>query len=71
MDDNLQTDTMKLENIRLGFARVVTGAKRGLNHRLLYDETSWQILSNRRNNVNVKFMHGVVMFLIITVIKYP
>ena len=51
---------MKLENVQLGFARIVTGAKRGTSHGLLYDETSWLTLSNRRHNVKMKLMHGIV-----------
>ena len=59
-DDCIEGDILKLENVQLGFARIVTGAKRGTSHELLYDETSWPTLSSRRNNVKMKFMHGVV-----------
>ena len=59
-DDCTEGNKLKLENVQLGFARVVTGAKRGTSHELLYNETSWPTLSSRRNNVKMKFMHGVV-----------
>ena len=59
-DDCTEGNKLKLENVQLGFARVVTGAKRGTSHELLYNETSWPTLSSRRNNVKIKFMHGVV-----------
>ena len=46
-DDCTEADKLKLENVQLGFARVVTGDKRGTSHELLYDETSWPTLSSR------------------------
>ena len=58
-DDCIEGDKLKLENVQFGFARIVTGAKRGTSHELLYDETSWLTPSSRRNNVKMKFMHGV------------
>ena len=59
-DDCTEGNKLKLENVQLSFARVVTGAKRGTSHELLYNETSWPTLSSRRNDVKMKFMHGVV-----------
>ena len=59
-DDCTEADKLKLENVQLSFARVVTGAKRGTSHELLHDETSWPTLSSTQNNVKMKFMHGVV-----------
>ena len=59
-NDCTEGNKLKLENVQLGFARVLTGAKRGTSHELLYKETSWPTLCSRRNNVKMKFMHGVV-----------
>ena len=39
------------------FGRIVTGAKRGTSHDLLYDELSWQTLAERRNISKAKFVH--------------
>ena len=39
-DDCTEDDKLTLENVQLIFARVVTGAKGGTSHELLYDETS-------------------------------
>ena len=38
----------------------MTGAKRGTSHKLLYNETSWQTLADRRNTSKLKFMHKAV-----------
>ena len=43
-------DRVRLENVQLGAARIVTGAKRGTNHGELYRETGWQSLTVRRVN---------------------
>ena len=48
-----------LENTQLLFARIVTGAKRGTSHKLLYDETSWPTLADRRTTCKLKFMHNI------------
>ena len=41
-------------------ARVVTGAKKGTSHNKLYEECNWNLLSERRHNVKIKFMHKIV-----------
>ena len=35
-------------------ARIVTGARKGTSHQLLYDETNWQSLADRRNAIKFK-----------------
>ena len=37
-----------LENLQLDAARIVTGAKRGTSHELIYRECGWPLLSERR-----------------------
>lgn len=49
-----------MENVQLNFARCVTGAKRGTSHKLIYDEISWQTLSERRKTNKLKFMQKIV-----------
>ena len=56
-DDCTKEDKIKLEDVQLTFARIVTGAKRGTSHELLYDEVSWPKLSERRHISKLKFMH--------------
>ena len=48
-----------LENTQLLFARIVTGAKRGTSHELLYHESSWATLADRRDTCKLKFMHNI------------
>jgi len=50
----------RLENIQLTFARIVTGAKRGTSHQLLYNELSWPTLADRRTVAKLKFMHKLL-----------
>ena len=50
----------RLENIQLIFARIVTGAKRGTSHHLLYNELSWPTLASRRHIAKLKFMHKII-----------
>jgi len=59
-DDCIEADKLRLENLQLMFARIVTGAKRGTSHNLLYKETNWQTLSERRNSSKLKFIHAVI-----------
>ena len=47
----------KIENVQLLCARIVTGAKRGTHHDLLYKELQWQTLSERRHVSKLKFMY--------------
>ena len=41
-------DSENLESLQLDAARVVTGAKRGTSHELIYRECGWPLLSKRR-----------------------
>ena len=41
-------------------ARMVTGAKKGTSHELLYNELNWDKLSDRRANVKLLYMHKIV-----------
>ena len=52
-DNCSKRDSDLLENIQLDMARVVTGARKGTSHQLLYDETNWQSLADRR--IAIKF----------------
>ena len=58
-DDCSNIDKMRLENIQLAFARIVTGAKRGTSHAVLYDEVSWKTLEERRKIMKMKFIHKI------------
>ena len=59
-DDCNDREIQKLENFQLSAARLVTGAKKGTSHELLYDETKWQTLCNRRKDVKLVHMHKIV-----------
>ena len=59
-DDCNDREKAKLENVQLSAARVVTGAKKGTSHDLLYNELQWQKLSERRKYVKLKHMHKIV-----------
>ena len=58
-DDCSEEQKNLLENTQLFFARIVTGAKRGTSHELLYNETSWSTLADRRNTCKLKLMHNI------------
>ena len=49
--------------MQLLFARIVTGAKRGTSHNLLYNDIGWQTLEKRRYISKMKFVyklfHGI------------
>ena len=59
-DDCSKRDKDKLENIQLYAARIVTGAKKGTSHQLLYNETCWPTLADRRKNVKLAHMHKII-----------
>ena len=59
-DDCTERDKERLENIQLRAARLVTGAKKGTSHELLYNELNWDKLGDRRQNVKILFMHKIV-----------
>ena len=46
--DCSDVNSQLLENLQLDAARVVTGAKRGTSHALIYEECGWPLLSKRR-----------------------
>ncbi len=56
-DDCTEYAKERLENIQPAFARIVTGAKRGTSHQLLYNELSWPTLADRRAVAKLKFMY--------------
>ena len=58
-DSCTENDKLRLEKIQLTFARIVTGAKKGTSHELLYKETSWSTLSDRRIFAKMKFFHKI------------
>ena len=47
-------DAEMLENFQLDMARIVTGARRGTSHDLLYEELKWTLLRDRRYNIKIK-----------------
>ena len=55
-----QQDSERLENLQLYAARIVTGAKRGTSHELLYEEVRWPKLADRRANIKLNLMHKIV-----------
>ena len=59
-DDCSEKDSTHLENLQLCAARVVTGAKRGTSHELLYRDTNWETLARRREVSKLKFFHKLV-----------
>ena len=59
-DDCSEFDKARLENIQLQCARIISGAKRGTSHELIYRETSLQPLADRRKNCKLKFMYKIV-----------
>ena len=63
-DDCSIQDKDRLENFQIKAARLVTGAKKGTSHELLYNELNWEKLSDRRRNVKILFMHKIVNKLV-------
>jgi len=59
-DDCSEDDKTRVESMQLNFARAVTGAKRGTSHQLIYNETEWPLLSDRRYEQKLKFMYKLV-----------
>ena len=58
-DDCTENEKNKLESIQLYCARIVTGAKRGTSHALLYKELNWPKLSERRKIAKCKFAYNL------------
>ena len=59
-DNCSNLDKDKLENIQLDIARVVTGARKGTSHELIYKETNWLKLSERRNLHKLKKFSKII-----------
>ena len=53
-DNCTKRDCDILENLQLSVARTVTGARKGTSHQLLYRETNWPTLEERRQNAKPK-----------------
>ena len=58
-DDCTENEKNKLESIQLYCASIVTGAKRGTSHALLYNELNWPKLSERRKIAKCKFAYNL------------
>lgn len=58
-DDCTEYEKDKLENTQLYCARIVTGAKRGTSHALLYNELKWPKLADRRKIAKSKFAYNL------------
>ena len=59
-DDCNDHDKTRIENTQHQFARLVTGAKRGTSHQLIFNEIPWPSLSERRKSNKLKFMHKII-----------
>ena len=53
-DNCTQQEETMLEQFQLDMARVVTGARRGTSHALIYAETNWLTLKERRELIKLK-----------------
>ena len=53
-DNCANKDSELLEKFQLDMARTVTGARKGTSHDLLYKETNWKPLADRRKAVKLK-----------------
>ena len=59
-DNCTVAQSVKLENVQLDVARIITGAVKGTKHRLLYSETGWQTLSERRDLNQLTLMYKML-----------
>ena len=59
-DNCSNRDSDMLENLQLDIARIVTGARKGTSHDLIYSETNWQTLSKRRELFKLKHFIKIV-----------
>ena len=55
--DELEND---LEKLQLEAMRIITGAVKGTHHRLLYNESKWHTLSERRRNSQIILMKKMI-----------
>ncbi len=51
---------IKLENVQLSAARIVTGAVKGTSHRTIYQESKWETLQERRNQQQKTMMYKIM-----------
>ena len=65
-DGCTSSESERLENVQLAAARVITGATRGTNHQLIYEEAGLEKLSERRTKSKLilfyKIVHGLAPF---------
>ena len=59
-DNCSKQDSEALEKFQLSIARIVTGARKGTSHELLYQETSWQTLAERRSTCKMKYLLKII-----------
>lgn len=55
-----EADKDKLEAVQIAASRVITGAKRGTSHQLLYSETGWNPLRQRREVHKIQKMYDII-----------
>ena len=58
-DNCTKEESYKLEKVQLAEARTVTGPKRGTSHQLLYEETKWDKLEDRRKKQKLKMFYKI------------
>ena len=68
-DNCTEEESDKLEKVQLAAARVVTGAKRGTSHALIYEELKWDTLKERRYRQRLKMLYKIRNDLAPTVLK--
>jgi hypothetical protein len=59
-DNCSQHDSLELEKFQINIARIVTGARKGTSHELLYNETNWCTLAERRQSSKLKCFIKIV-----------
>ena len=59
-DNCTVAQSFKLEQVQLDAAQIITGAVKGTKHRLLFKETGWQTLSERRENSQLVVMYKML-----------
>ena len=59
-----EADALKLEDVQITAARIVTGAMHGTNINKLYEETGWHTLAKRRESAKLTLMYKMVNKLV-------
>ena len=59
-DNCSKQDSESLEKFQLEIARIVTGARKGTSHKLIYQETGWQTLAERRSIWKIKYLSKII-----------